>query len=52
MAMEIRKTTITQKMAEAFQQTEKLKMDTPIPPEYRKHTKVFSEQEAEWFPPS
>jgi hypothetical protein len=51
MAMELRKMTITQKMAEAFQ-TDKLKMDTPIPPEYRRHMKVFLEQEAEWFPPS
>jgi hypothetical protein len=51
MTMEIRKTTITQKMAETFQ-TDKLKVDTPIPPEYRRHIKVFSEQEAEQFPPS
>jgi hypothetical protein len=50
-AMELRKTTIAQKMAEAFQ-TDKPKTDTPIPPEYRKHAKVFSEQEAECFPPS
>jgi hypothetical protein len=50
-AMEIRKMTIAQKMAEAFQ-TDKPKVDTPIPPEYRRHIKVFSEQEAERFPPS
>jgi hypothetical protein len=51
LAMELRKTTIAQKMAEAFH-TEKPKTETPIPPEYRKHTKVFLEQEAEHFPPS
>jgi hypothetical protein len=33
MAMEVRKTTISQKMAEAFQ-TDKPKTDTLIPPEY------------------
>jgi hypothetical protein len=27
-------------------------VDTPIPPEYRRHVKVFSEQEAKGFPPS
>jgi hypothetical protein len=27
-------------------------MDILIPPEYRRHVKVFLEQEAEWFPPS
>jgi hypothetical protein len=41
MAIEIRKTTITQKVAEVFQ-TEKPKWDTPIPPEYQRHVKVFS----------
>jgi hypothetical protein len=50
-AMELRKTTIAQKMAEAFH-TDKPKTETPIPPEYRRHVKVFSEQEAERFPPS
>jgi Reverse transcriptase (RNA-dependent DNA polymerase) len=49
--MELRRMTIAQKMAEAFQ-TNKPKTDTPIPPEYRRHAKVFSEQEAERFPPS
>jgi RNase H-like domain found in reverse transcriptase/Reverse transcriptase (RNA-dependent DNA polymerase) len=42
LAMEIRKTTITQKMAEAFQ-TDKPKKDILIPLEYQRHTKVFSE---------
>ena len=51
LAMELRKMTITQKMAEAFH-TDKPKTETPIPPEYRRHAKVFSEQEAECFPPS
>jgi hypothetical protein len=50
-AMEIRKTTFAQKMAEKFQ-VDKPKMDNPIPPEYKRHIKVFSEQEAERFPPS
>jgi hypothetical protein len=51
LAMELRKTTIAQKMAEAFK-TNKPQADTPIPPEYQRHTKVFSEQEAECFLPS
>jgi len=51
MAMKVRKTTIAQKMAEAFQ-TDKPKMDTLIPLEYQRHIKVFSKQEAEQFPPS
>jgi hypothetical protein len=51
MAMQARKTTIAQRMAGNFQ-TDKPKNETPIPPEYRRHTKVFSEKEAERFPPS
>jgi hypothetical protein len=51
LAMELRKTTIVQRMAEAFK-TKKPQADTPIPPEYQRHAKVFSEQEAEHFPPS
>jgi Retroviral aspartyl protease len=51
MAMQARKTTIAQKMAEAFK-TDKLKNNTAIPTEYRRHAKVFSKQEAERFPPS
>jgi hypothetical protein len=50
-AMEVRKTTIAQKMAEAFQM-DKPKMDTLIPLEYQRHVEVFLEQEAEQFPPS
>jgi hypothetical protein len=50
MAMQARKTTIAQRMAENFQ-TSKLKTDTLILPEYRRHVKVFSEKEAERFPP-
>jgi hypothetical protein len=51
MAMKVRKTTIAQKMAEAFQ-TDKPKTDTLIPLEYQRHIRVFSKQEAEQFPPS
>jgi Retroviral aspartyl protease len=51
MAMQARKTTIAQKMAEAFK-TDKLKNNAPVPAEYRRHIKVFSEKEAERFPPS
>jgi hypothetical protein len=51
MAMQARKTTIAQKMAENFQ-TDKPKTETPIPLKYRRHTKVFSEKEAERFLPS
>jgi hypothetical protein len=51
MAMQARKTTIAQKMAEAFK-TDKPKNDAPVPTEYRRHVKVFSEKEAERFPPS
>jgi hypothetical protein len=49
--MEIRKTTIAQKMAEAFK-TNKPQADTPIPPKYQRHAKVFLKQEAECFLPS
>ena len=49
--MEVRKTTIAQKIAEAFQM-DKPKMDTLIPLEYQRHVEVFLEQEAEQFPPS
>jgi Retroviral aspartyl protease len=51
MAMQARKTTIAQKMAEAFK-INKPKKDTPVPAEYRRHVKVFSEKEAKRFPPS
>jgi hypothetical protein len=51
MAMQARKTTIAQKMAEAFK-TDKPKNDTPVPAEYRRHVKVFLEKEVERFPPS
>jgi hypothetical protein len=46
MAMQARKTTIAQRMAENFQ------TNTLIPPEYRRHVKVFLEKEVERFPPS
>jgi len=49
--MQARKTTIAQRMAENFQM-DKPKTDTLIPPEYRRHVKVFSEKEVERFPPS
>jgi len=46
---EIRKTTVAQQMAEKhFNRANK----TDIPPEYQIHAKVFSEKEAERFPPS
>jgi hypothetical protein len=51
MAMQARKTTIALKMAENFQ-TDKPKIGTLIPPEYKRHVKVFSEKEAERFLPS
>jgi hypothetical protein len=51
MAMQARKTTIALKMAEAFK-TDKPRNDVPVPTEYRRHVKVFSEKEAERFPPS
>jgi hypothetical protein len=51
MAMQARKTTIAQKMAEAFK-TNKPKTDAQVPTEYRRHAKVFSEKEVERFPPS
>jgi hypothetical protein len=51
MAMQARKMTIAQKMAEAFK-TDKPKNDAPVPAEYRRHVKVFSEKEAERFLPS
>jgi hypothetical protein len=51
MAMQARKTTIALKMAENFQ-TDKPKIGTLIPPEYKRHVKVFLEKEAERFLPS
>jgi len=45
---EIWKTTVAQQMAEKHHN----KPSTVIPPEYQSHAKVFSEKEAERFPPS
>ena len=48
----LRKTTIAQKMVDKYHTTQTPKTDTIIPPEYQRHTKVFSEEEAKWFPSS
>src|SRR6267142_3044665 len=47
---EIWKTTVTQQMAEKYH--DKPSKTAVIPPEYQSHAKVFSEKEAERFPPS
>jgi len=48
----IRKTTTAQKMADSYHATQTPKTDLPIPREYQRHAKVFSEEEAKRFPPS
>jgi len=48
---EIQKTTVTQQMAEKHLDASDI-VKTVKPPEYQSHAKVFSEKEAEWFPPS
>jgi len=48
----IRKTMMAQKMADSYHTTQAPKTDLPIPREYQRHTKVFSEEEAKRFPPS
>src|SRR6266850_4344765 len=48
----IRKTTTAQKMADSYCATQTPKTDLPIPREYQRHAKVFSEEEAKRFPPS
>ena len=47
----IRKTTIAQQMAEKAYNQGKVNMENTIPEEYRRHQKVFSEEEAKQFPP-
>jgi len=44
--------TIAQKITDSYHTTQTPKADTVIPPEYQRHMKVFSEEEAKWFPPS
>ena len=48
---QIRKTMIAQQMAERAYDLAKVHMEETIPEEFRKHKKVFSEQEAARFPP-
>jgi hypothetical protein len=47
----IRKTSIAQQMAEKAYDKDKVNTEQMIPPEYQRHDKVFSEQEATRFPP-
>ena len=47
----IRKTSIAQQMAEKAYDKDKVNTEQTIPPEYQRHEKVFSEQEATRFPP-
>jgi len=47
---EIQKTTVAQQMAEKYHN--ELSTKAIIPPEYQSYAKVFSEKEAERFPPS
>src|SRR5882672_10536327 len=49
---EISKVTIAQQMAEKHLEDSDTVKNTAIPPEYQRHVKVFSEKEAEQFPPS
>jgi len=49
---EIGKVTIAQQMAEKHLEDSETVKTTTIPPEYQIHAKVFSEKEAERFPPS
>jgi Reverse transcriptase (RNA-dependent DNA polymerase) len=48
----LRKITIAQQMAEKYYEDHKEETLQDIPPEYKRHTQVFSEKEAERFPPS
>jgi len=48
----IGKTMTAQKMADSYRTTQTPKTDLPIPKEYQRHTKVFSEEEAKRFPSS
>jgi len=50
--LQVRKTTMAQKMVDSYCATQTPKADIPIPREYQRHTKVFSEEEAKRFPPS
>jgi len=48
----IQKTMVAQQMADSYRATQTPKTDIPIPREYQRHAKVFSEEEAKRFPPS
>jgi hypothetical protein len=48
----IQKVTIAQQMAEKYHDEAKVNTESTIPEEYKRHAKVFSEQEATQFPPS
>ena len=45
------KMSIAQQMAEKAYDKDKVNTEQTIPPEYQRHDKVFSEQEATRFPP-
>src|SRR6201988_2750223 len=47
----LRKTTVVQQMAQATYNKDKVNSEATIPVEYRRHRKVFSEEEAKQFPP-
>jgi len=41
---------VAQQMEEKYQAKQMAKTDTIVPREYQRHAKVFSEEEAKWFP--
>jgi hypothetical protein len=47
----LRKTMVAQQMAQATYDKDKVNSEATIPAEYWHHKKVFSEEEAKWFPP-
>src|SRR5712671_2639844 len=49
--MKIRKTTLAQQMAEKAYDSTKVNMEESVPTAFRRHWKVFSEQEARQLPP-
>ena len=49
--MQIRKMTLAQQMAEKVYDATKVNTEETIPPEFKRHWKVFSEQEARQLPP-
>jgi len=50
--LQVRKTMMAQKMVDNYRATQAPKIDLPIPREYQRHVKVFSEEEVKWFPSS